>query len=190
MAKQMSLSCQFISAEDALRYGLVNEVVPHENLIRQMYYSGMQNEKIEMVLSQLGFNKIPKCWLELIYNNCISDNEEAVVIEENRRRLLLKIELYESTTIRDKFIDGEVYEALLKWFQEDLSIHTFPLKEILMQRDKRSLIENAVMSGMSFKQLNEAWLLKFSEKLTIDMYESFNPVYLPTIAILTTLVIV
>jgi enoyl-CoA hydratase len=33
MAKQMSFTCQFISAEDALRCGLVNEVVPHEELI-------------------------------------------------------------------------------------------------------------------------------------------------------------
>ena len=148
-------------------------VVPHENLIKQMFYSGMQKEKIEMVLSQLGFNKIPKCWLDLIYSNCISDNEEAAVIEENRRRLPLRKELYESTTIRDKFIDGEAYETLREWFQGDYSIDTFPLKEILMQRDKRSLIENAVMSGMPFKRLDEAWLLQFKERLTIDIYRSF-----------------
>jgi len=33
MAKQMSLSCQFIGAERALQCGLVNEVVPHEELL-------------------------------------------------------------------------------------------------------------------------------------------------------------
>jgi enoyl-CoA hydratase len=33
MAKQISFTCQFISAEDALKCGLVNEVVPHEELI-------------------------------------------------------------------------------------------------------------------------------------------------------------
>jgi enoyl-CoA hydratase len=33
MAKQMSLTCQFISAQEALRAGLVNEVVPAERLI-------------------------------------------------------------------------------------------------------------------------------------------------------------
>ena len=33
MAKQISFACQFISADDALRCGLVNEVVPHEELI-------------------------------------------------------------------------------------------------------------------------------------------------------------
>lgn len=32
-AKQMSLSCQFIGAEKALNWGLVNEVVPHEMLM-------------------------------------------------------------------------------------------------------------------------------------------------------------
>ena len=32
-ARQMSFTCQFISAEDALQYGLVNEVVPHEELV-------------------------------------------------------------------------------------------------------------------------------------------------------------
>ncbi len=33
MAKQMSLSCQFITAEKALQCGLVNEVVPHDELL-------------------------------------------------------------------------------------------------------------------------------------------------------------
>ena len=33
MAKQMSLTCQFISADQALRCGLVNEVVPDEELM-------------------------------------------------------------------------------------------------------------------------------------------------------------
>lgn len=32
-AKQMSLSCQFIGADKALQWGLVNEVVPHEMLL-------------------------------------------------------------------------------------------------------------------------------------------------------------
>lgn len=35
MAKQMSFSGQSISAEKALQYGLVNEVVPHEELMRR-----------------------------------------------------------------------------------------------------------------------------------------------------------
>lgn len=34
-AKQMSLTCQFISAEQALRYGLVNEVVPQDDLMKR-----------------------------------------------------------------------------------------------------------------------------------------------------------
>jgi len=33
MAKQLSLTCEFINAEQALRYGLVNEVVPAEKLM-------------------------------------------------------------------------------------------------------------------------------------------------------------
>jgi len=33
MAKQMSFTCQFVSADTALRCGLVNEVVPHEELL-------------------------------------------------------------------------------------------------------------------------------------------------------------
>lgn len=33
MAKQMSLTCQFITAQEALRTGLVNEVVPAERLV-------------------------------------------------------------------------------------------------------------------------------------------------------------
>jgi len=32
-ARQMSFTCRFISAEEALQYGLVNEVVPHEELV-------------------------------------------------------------------------------------------------------------------------------------------------------------
>ncbi len=35
MAKQISLTCQFVSAEEALRIGLVNEVVPEEKLIER-----------------------------------------------------------------------------------------------------------------------------------------------------------
>ncbi len=35
MAKQMSLTCQFINAEQALRYGLVNEVVPQDHLMNR-----------------------------------------------------------------------------------------------------------------------------------------------------------
>jgi len=33
MAMQMSMTCQFVDAQTALRIGLVNEVVPHDNLI-------------------------------------------------------------------------------------------------------------------------------------------------------------
>ena len=33
MAKQLSFTCKFITAEQALQYNLVNEVVPHEQLI-------------------------------------------------------------------------------------------------------------------------------------------------------------
>ncbi len=33
MAKQLSFTCQFITAEKALQYNLVNEVVPHKELI-------------------------------------------------------------------------------------------------------------------------------------------------------------
>ena len=36
MAKQMSLSCQFISAGQALQYGLVNEVVPDAELMTRV----------------------------------------------------------------------------------------------------------------------------------------------------------
>lgn len=35
MAKQMSLTCQFINAEQAMRYGLVNEVVPQDELMKR-----------------------------------------------------------------------------------------------------------------------------------------------------------
>ncbi|MBN1497324.1 MAG: enoyl-CoA hydratase [Spirochaetes bacterium] len=41
MAKQMSLTCQFISADEALRAGLVNEVVPADSLVpRAMEIAG------------------------------------------------------------------------------------------------------------------------------------------------------
>jgi len=41
MAKQMSLTCQFISADEALRAGLVNEVVPADSLVpRAMEVAG------------------------------------------------------------------------------------------------------------------------------------------------------
>ncbi len=148
-------------------------VVPHENLIRQMFYTGMLNEGIEMVLNLLGFNKIPRCLLDIIYHKCISNDEGAAMIEENRRRLPLRKELYESTTIRDKFIDGGTYDPLLKWLQGDLNLNTFPLKEILLERNKRELIENAVMAGMPFERLEAAWFSKFEETLTIDLYRSF-----------------
>jgi len=36
MAKQMSLSCRFVDADEALRIGLVNEVVLHENLLNRV----------------------------------------------------------------------------------------------------------------------------------------------------------
>ena len=35
MAKQISLTCQFVSADEALRIGLVNEVVPHDALLKR-----------------------------------------------------------------------------------------------------------------------------------------------------------
>jgi enoyl-CoA hydratase len=33
MAMQMSMTCQFVDAQTALRIGLVNEVVPHDELL-------------------------------------------------------------------------------------------------------------------------------------------------------------
>ena len=35
MAKQMSFTCEFISAQDAYKSGLVNEVVPHDELLNR-----------------------------------------------------------------------------------------------------------------------------------------------------------
>jgi len=37
MAKQMSLTCNFITAQQSLQSGLVNEVVPHERLMHRAY---------------------------------------------------------------------------------------------------------------------------------------------------------
>lgn len=34
-AKQMSFTCQFVDAESALNWGLINEVVPHERLLKR-----------------------------------------------------------------------------------------------------------------------------------------------------------
>ena len=36
MAKQMSLSCRFVDSAEALRIGLVNEVVPHDGLLNRV----------------------------------------------------------------------------------------------------------------------------------------------------------
>ncbi|MRR14800.1 enoyl-CoA hydratase, partial [archaeon] len=37
MAKQMSFTCKPVSAQDALRMGLVNEVVPHDQLLPRAF---------------------------------------------------------------------------------------------------------------------------------------------------------
>jgi len=42
MAKQMSFTCQFMSAEKALQCGLVNEMVPHEELISRAKQISME----------------------------------------------------------------------------------------------------------------------------------------------------
>lgn len=53
MAMQMSMTCQFIDAQTALRAGLVNEVVPHDELIpRVMQIAGFICEgKFDMLMT-------------------------------------------------------------------------------------------------------------------------------------------
>lgn len=53
MAMQMSMTCQFIDAQTALRAGLVNEVVPHDELIpRVMQLAGFICEgKFDMLMT-------------------------------------------------------------------------------------------------------------------------------------------
>ena len=53
MAMQMSMTCQFIDAQTALRVGLVNEVVPHDELIpRVMQLAGFICEgKYDMLMT-------------------------------------------------------------------------------------------------------------------------------------------
>jgi len=53
MAMQMSMTCQFIDAQTALRAGLVNEVVPHDELIpRVMQLAGFICEgKYDMLMT-------------------------------------------------------------------------------------------------------------------------------------------
>ncbi len=53
MAMQMSMTCQFIDAQTALRAGLVNEVVPHEELMpRVMQLAGFICEgKFDMLMT-------------------------------------------------------------------------------------------------------------------------------------------
>jgi enoyl-CoA hydratase len=59
MAKQMSLSCRFVDAAEALRIGLVNEVVTHENLLsRVMEICG------EIVSTQYGMMMTIKSLIE------------------------------------------------------------------------------------------------------------------------------
>jgi enoyl-CoA hydratase len=57
MAKQMSLTCQFISAAEALRIGLVNEVVPADRLVPRAKeiagYIAKQNPEILMTMKDL-----------------------------------------------------------------------------------------------------------------------------------------
>ncbi|HOQ10916.1 MAG: 2,3-dehydroadipyl-CoA hydratase [Spirochaetes bacterium ADurb.Bin218] len=52
-AKQMSLTCQFITAEEALKFGLVNEVVPQENLMNRTIEIAKQicENKYDMVIT-------------------------------------------------------------------------------------------------------------------------------------------
>ena len=53
MAMQMSMTCQFVDAKEALRIGLVNEVVPHDELMpRVMQIAGFICEgKFDMLMT-------------------------------------------------------------------------------------------------------------------------------------------
>ncbi len=53
MAKQMSLTCQFINAGQALKHGLVNEVVPHDDLMKRTLEIAAQicENRYDMVLT-------------------------------------------------------------------------------------------------------------------------------------------
>ena len=57
MAKQMSLTCQFISASEALRIGLVNEVVPADRLVPRAKeiagYIAAQNPEMLLTMKNL-----------------------------------------------------------------------------------------------------------------------------------------
>jgi len=59
MAMQMSTTCQFIDAEQALRYGLVNEVVPHDDLMKRTMEIAKQicENRYDMVLTVMDLIK-------------------------------------------------------------------------------------------------------------------------------------
>lgn len=67
MAKQMSLSCRSVDAAEALRIGLVNEVVPHELLLqRVMEICG------EITSTQYGMMMKIKSLIENMNNNTLT----------------------------------------------------------------------------------------------------------------------
>lgn len=71
MAKQMSLTCKSVDASEALRIGLVNEVVPHDNLMsRVMEICG------ELSLTQYGMMMKIKSLIEKRNSSTLSDAYE------------------------------------------------------------------------------------------------------------------
>jgi len=140
--------------------------IPHLNLIRLCFFAGYTSEMVENLMDQLGFNHIPEFYLKQIQENCNATEAGADMIKKNSEYLHTGADLFEAAEVRKTFRYMETYTSLIKWLQEGAWLSQFPLKEIFLDKDRRSFLESALMVSLPLNRLKRVWHTKFNETLT------------------------
>ncbi len=157
----------------AKSFSTKNLKLPQENLIKVLFYTGDENEEINEIMQEMKFNPTHDSDLERIYSDCVVLEEGRKMLEENRTNRHNGIALCSYEVVRKQFAVSELYDSVLK---DPLIITEFQdlqIRQLIMDTEKRKLLECSALVDLPFTRLQIGWKEKFDEELNEADYQTF-----------------
>ncbi len=150
-----------------------NLKLPQENLIKVLLYTGHENEEINEIMQNLKFIPTSDCDLERIYYDCVVLEEGRKMLEENRKNRHNGVALCSYEVIRKQFIVPDLYDSVLKDPLNVVEFQGLQIRQLIIDLDKRKLLECSILVDLPLKRLQIGWKKKFNEELIEADYETF-----------------
>jgi hypothetical protein len=145
--------------------------LPQENLIRVLLYTGHENEEINNIMQDCNFIPTTVYDLDRIYKDCIALEEGRRMLEENRVNRRNGVALCSYDVIREQFEFPDLSDFVIS-NPTDIS-EFLGLQKLIVDADKRKLIECSIFVDLPFSRLKDGWKKKFNEELIETDYNGF-----------------